>query len=121
MIIKLPEHLTEKTTNEFKHKLDAGLASKYLNILLDFSDVREMDSVALETLLQYMNQVAQHDGTIRVSGMSPEAAIFLEFTRMDSVFAMFQDRPVFAPALTVSDFANSTVQTVRSGMQPSAA
>ena len=118
MIIRLPEKLTEESTRVLRARLESSLASKCLTIVLDFSDVREMNSAALETLLHCMNQVAQHDGTIRVSGMSPEAEIFLEFTRMDSIFAMFQEQPAVAPSLAVAEFVGAPV---RDQMQVTAA
>jgi len=118
MIIRLPEKLTEENTRILRTRLESSLASKCLTIVLDFSSVREMNSAALETLLHCMNQVVQHDGTIRVSGMSPEAEIFLEFTRMDSIFAMFQEQPAAVPPLAVAEFVGSPV---RDQMQVTAA
>lgn len=118
MIIRLPEKLTEQAARSLRTRLESSLASKCLTIVLDFSSVREMNSAALETLLHCMNQVVQHDGTIRVSGMSPEAEMFLEFTRMDSIFAMFQEQPVVLPPLAVPEFVGAPV---RDQMQVTAA
>jgi anti-anti-sigma regulatory factor len=77
-----------------------------------------MDSEAIETLLYCMNQIAQNDGSVRVSGMSPEAEIFLELTRMDSVFAMFKEQPAPSLPAALPDFAPSAM---RDDMQVSAA
>lgn len=119
MIIKLPEYLSGKSTNELNDRLAPIFSSRCLTVVFDFSRVREMDSDAMETLLHCMNQIAQNDGTVRISGMSAEAEIFLELTRMDSVFSMFREQPAALPvAVAVPEFANSVL---RDDMQVSAA
>ena len=120
MIIKLPEHLTEASHRILQEQMEFGRSSKCMNTVLDFSEVREMDTTALETILRYMDQVAQSAGSIRVSGMSPEAATFLELTRMDSVFAMYEDAPTTMPTVSVPEFAPSTA-VARAEMEVSAA
>ena len=120
MIIKLPEHLTEASTQEFQEQMEFSRNSKCVNILLDFSVVREMDTTALGTILRYMDRVAQNNGSIRVSGMSAEAATFLELTRMDSVFAMYEEAPTAMPAVAVPEFAQTTA-AAHAEMQVSAA
>src|SRR5690348_11261513 len=119
MIIKLPEHLTEASIRTLQEQMDFSRSSKCVNIVLDFSKVREMDTSALETILRYMDRVAQGDGSIRVSGMSAEAATFLELTRMDSVFAMYEEAPTATPAVSVPEFAATAVASAE--MQVSAA
>jgi anti-anti-sigma factor len=120
MIIKLPEHLTEASTRALHEQMEFSRSSKCVNVVLDFSEVREMDTTALETILRYMDRVAQDDGSIRVSGMSAEAATFLELTRMDSVFAMYEPAPTTTPAVAVREFAPTTA-VARAEMQVSAA
>lgn len=120
MIIKLPEHLSEKSTHVLNEQLASVYTSHCLTVVFDFSRVREMDSEAMETLLHCMNQIAQNDGTIRISGMSAEAEIFLELTRMDSVFAMFREQPAPLPAAAV-EVPAFTGSVMRDHMQVSAA
>jgi anti-anti-sigma factor len=105
MIIKLPENLTEGTIGSVKTELASSLA-KYPSIALDFSEVKKMDSHGLEMLLECTNELARRDGAIRISGMSPEAATFLEITRMDRIFEMFPSIPAGTPVATeASDLA----------------
>jgi anti-anti-sigma factor len=120
MIIKLPEHLTEASTRNLREQMEFTRTSKCPNIVLDFSEVQEMDTTALETILRYMDRVAQHAGTIRVTGMSAQAATFLELTRMDSVFAMYEECPNAMPAVAVPEFTQTTAVS-RAEMQVSAA
>jgi len=120
MIIKLPEHFTEASTRVLQEQMEFSRSSKCVNIVLDLSEVREIDTKALETILRYMDRVAQNAGSIRVSGMSAEAATFLELTRMDSVFAMYEEAPTAMPAVTVPEFSPTTA-VARGEMQVSAA
>jgi anti-anti-sigma regulatory factor len=75
-------------------------------IVVDFSRVREMDLAGLEGLLDCMETVAKNDGALQLGAMSPEAATFLELTRMDQLFNRF---PVFdASASLPSELASET-------------
>jgi anti-anti-sigma regulatory factor len=73
---------------------------------VDFSRVREMDLAGLEGLLDCMQTVAKNDGALQLGEMSPEAAVFLELTRMDQLFNKF---PVFdASASFTSELASES-------------
>jgi hypothetical protein len=37
----------------------------------------------------FMVKIARHDGAVQLGEVSPEAAIMLELTRMDSIFDLF--------------------------------
>lgn len=119
MIIKLPEYLNGASTRDLHEQLEFSRSSNSVNIVLDFSEVREMDTRALEMILRHIDLITQNDGSIRVSGMSREAATFLELTRMDAVFAMYEQCPA-TPAVAVPEFAPTTA-VARAEMQVSAA
>ena len=104
IMIKLPEAFGGKEARrlgrELKNRMDAP------RIVVDFSRVREMDLAGLEGLLDCMETVAKNDGALQLGAMSPEAATFLELTRMDQLFNRF---PVFdASASMSSEFAGDT-------------
>jgi anti-anti-sigma regulatory factor len=90
IMIKLPEAFGGKEARrlgrELKNRMDAP------RIVVDFSRVREMDLAGLDGLLDCIETVAKNDGALQLGEMSPEAAIFLELTRMDQLFNKF---PVF--------------------------
>jgi len=52
----------------------------------------------LEGLLDCMEMVAKHDGTLQLRKISPEAAMLLELTQMDRLFQKF-------PAFDAANFA----------------
>jgi anti-anti-sigma regulatory factor len=91
IMIKLPETFGGKEARRLGRELKNRM-SNAPRIVVDFSRVREMDLAGLEGLLDCIETVAKNDGALQLGEMSPEAAIFLELTRMDQLFNKF---PVF--------------------------
>jgi anti-anti-sigma regulatory factor len=91
IMIKLPEAFGGKEARRLGRELKNRM-SNAPRIVVDFSRVREMDLAGLEGLLDCMQTVANNDGALQLGEMSPEAAVFLELTRMDQLFNKF---PVF--------------------------
>ena len=105
IMIKLPEAFGGKEARRLGRELKNRM-SKAPRIVVDFSRVREMDLAGLEGLLDCMETVAKNDGSLQLGEMSPEAAIFLELTRMDQLFSRF---PVFdASASFTSELASES-------------
>ena len=105
IMIKLPETFGGKEARRLGRELKTKM-SNAPRIVVDFSRVREMDLAGLEGLLDCMETVAKNDGALQLGELSPEAAIFLELTRMDQLFNRF---PVFdASASFTSDMASES-------------
>ena len=105
IMIKLPETFGGKEARRLGRELKTKM-SNAPRIVVDFSRVREMDLAGLEGLLHCMETVAKNDGALQLGEMSPEAAIFLELTRMDQLFNKF---PVFdASASFTSELASES-------------
>jgi anti-sigma B factor antagonist len=100
--LKLPERLTGREARWFAAKLDHELIHDRPRIIVDFSEVKQMDSYALDTILACLVEISKRDGVIRLAGMSPEAAIVLELTRMDRIFEMFPAMTEAAPSYSVA-------------------
>ena len=92
IMIKLPESFGGKEARRLGRELKNRMSDASPRIVVDFSRVREMDLAALEGLLDCMEMIAKNDGAVQLGEMSPEAAVFLELTRMDQLFSKF---PVF--------------------------
>jgi anti-anti-sigma regulatory factor len=105
IMIKLPEAFGGKEARRLGRELKNKM-SNAPRIVVDFSRVREMDLAGLEGLLDCMQMVAKNDGALQLGEMSPEAAVFLELTRMDQLFNKF---PVFdASASFTSELASES-------------
>jgi anti-sigma B factor antagonist len=98
MLLTLPERVDGKLARTFARELNRELMNDRPRIVIDLSQVKQIDSDALDTLLDCMVEVANRDGAVKLGGISPEAATILELTRMDCVFEMFP---------TVAEAANS--------------
>lgn len=92
IMIKLPEAFGGKEARRLGRELKNRNSNTSPRIVVDFSRVREIDLAGLEGLLDCMETVARNDGALQLGEMSPEAAVFLELTRMDQLFSKF---PVF--------------------------
>jgi anti-anti-sigma regulatory factor len=92
IMIKLPETFGGKEARRLGRELKDRMSTESPRIVVDFSRVRKMDLAGLEGLLDCMETVARNDGALQLGEMSPEAAVFLELTRMDLLFQKF---PVF--------------------------
>ena len=105
IMIKLPEAFGGKEARRLGRELRNRI-SNAPRIVVDFSRVREMDLAGLEGLLDCMQAVAKNDGALQLGELSPEAAVFLELTRMDQLFNKF---PVFdASASFTSELASES-------------
>ena len=92
IMIKLPETFGGKEASRLGRELKNRMSDESPQIVVDFSRVRNIDLAGLEGLLDCMEAVAKNDGALQLGEMSPEAAVFLELTRMDRLFQKF---PVF--------------------------
>lgn len=105
IMIKLPEAFGAKEARRLGRELKNWM-SNAPRIVVDFSRVRKIDLAGLEGLLDCMETVAKNDGALQLGQMSPEAATFLELTRMDQLFNRF---PAFdASASFTSDLASDS-------------
>src|SRR5256885_17096051 len=89
MVIKLPEHVSAKEARTFMRALQPELRRDRPRVVVDMSAVKDMDTAALDMLLECMSQVARRDGAVKLAGISPQAANGLEPTRMEQIFVMF--------------------------------
>ena len=89
IMIKLPEAFGGKEARRLGRELKTRMSIETPHVVVDFSRVRRMNLEGLEGLLDCMETVARNDGALQLGEMSPEAAVFLELTRMDQLFSKF--------------------------------
>jgi anti-sigma B factor antagonist len=88
-VLKLPERVSGREIRLFAAKLNSELTHDRPRIIVDFSQVKQIDGYALDTILACMVEVTNRDGVIKLAGVSPQAATVLELTRMDRIFDLF--------------------------------
>jgi len=89
MLIRLSERFSRYEARTLAAELESRLLKDQPCLIVDFSRVKQIDSAGLNMLLACMVKIARHDGAVQLGEVSPEAAIMLELTRMDSIFDLF--------------------------------
>lgn len=102
VVVTLPETVSARSARVIGRQLETEVEHGTPFVVLDLSRVKSMSLSAMETLLRCMNDVARKDGGLQVSGLSPEAATFLELTRMDKLMQKFPGFSIEAPAFELA-------------------
>lgn len=89
VIMELPEALNRETAQKFLLELHPLLESHRPRIVLDCSHVHYIDGSGVEMLLQCLEEAMKRDGDLKLSAVSPESEVILEFLRVDRVFEVF--------------------------------
>jgi len=89
VIMELPEELNRETAQNFWLELQPLLESHRPRIVLDCSHVRYIDGAGVEMLLQCLEEAMKRDGDMKLSAVSPESEVILEFMRVYRVFEVF--------------------------------
>lgn len=90
VVMQLPEQLTIESVKEFRQDLAPLLDSNRPRIVLDFSQVRALDSVGVESLLHWFEESLKRDGDLKLAALSPESEVILELMRVARVFETFE-------------------------------
>ncbi len=118
IVVNLPEQTTAKQARALCRDLKARLINvDQPHVILDLSDVKELDTAGLDLLLECLNQAVRRDGMVEVRSISPEAATILELTGMDQIFQLVPG----ATANSESDFPVDCLQEDQASSQPSLA
>jgi anti-anti-sigma factor len=91
IVVNLPKRVTSKEVRELVRDFKRELAADQPGVILDLSDVKEMDTAGLDLLVQFLEDTLSRDGTISLRGISPEAVTILELTGVDRVLNMFSE------------------------------
>jgi anti-sigma B factor antagonist len=89
LVMQLPARLNLTQAREFLPEVMAILKSDRPRLVFDFSEVRHIDSAGVEMLLKCLEKVMRLDGDLKLAGLTPEASIILELTRVDRLFEIF--------------------------------
>jgi len=91
MVLKFPERVSGTEARLFASRISSELKHDRPCVIADFSGVRQIDSQALDILLECLVEVTRRDGEFYLGAVSPEAATVLELTQMDTVFALLPE------------------------------
>ena len=89
IVMELPERLNQAEGETFLTEIQPLLENDRPRIVLDCSQVQNMDSAGIEILLHCMGEVMKRNGDMKLAAVSPAAATILELMRVDRVFEVF--------------------------------
>jgi anti-sigma B factor antagonist len=90
IVMQLPEQLVAEGAGKFLQELGPLLEVNRPRIVLDCSQVRNIDSNGVEMLLHCVEESMKRDGDLKLACVSPESRVILELMRVDRVFEMFE-------------------------------
>ncbi|MGA8273568.1 MAG: STAS domain-containing protein [Candidatus Sulfotelmatobacter sp.] len=90
IVMELPEKLNHAAVSSFLEELQPLLEDDRPCIVLDCSQIQDMDSAGVEMLLHCLEQAMKRDGDLKLAGVSPTSAVILELMRVDRLFEMFE-------------------------------
>jgi anti-sigma B factor antagonist len=89
IVMQLPEQLKRAEVGAFMEELQPLLESDRPRLVLDCSQVRQMDSAGVEMLLHCMQETMKRDGDLKLAAVSPASGVIMELMRVDRLFEAF--------------------------------
>lgn len=102
VVVKMPEAFDARNARKLGRELKSKIRSGSPLVVLDLSRVKDIDLSGIEGLLTCMEEVARQDGSMQLSGVSPELATLLELTRVNQLMQKFPSFSIEAPQFEVA-------------------
>jgi len=90
VVKRIPERLNLKQARAFCQEMEPILNSDRPQVVLDCSQVKQIDAAGVEMLLQCLSHVMKRDGDIKLAALSPQIAVVLEMTRTERLFEIYE-------------------------------
>jgi len=90
VVKRIPERLNMKQARAFCLEIEPILNSDRPQLVLDCSQVKQIDAAGVEMLLQCLSRVIKRDGDVKLSALSPQIAVVLEMTRTERLFEIYE-------------------------------
>jgi anti-anti-sigma factor len=88
---QLPEKLSLKQGRMFFREVESCLKADRPRVVLDCSQVRQLDSAGIQVLLRCLEEAMKRNGDVKLAAIPPGAAAILELTRVDRLFEAFDN------------------------------
>ena len=89
VVMELPHQLNLTQAKTFLRKLQPLLEADRPRLVLECSQIHDMDSAGVEMLLGCMQEAMKRDGDLKLAAVSPASEAFLELMRVDRLFEIF--------------------------------
>jgi len=89
VVKRVPERVNLKEARKFLRAVEPILHSDRPQVVLDLSNVRQLDSAGVDMLLHCMSEAMKRDGDVKLAAPSAEAMVVLELTRTGRLFEIY--------------------------------
>jgi len=89
VVKRVPERVNLKEARQFMCAVEPILQSDRPQLVLDLSNVRQLDSAGVDMLLHCMSEAMKRDGDVKLAAPSAEAMVVLELTRTGRLFEIY--------------------------------
>jgi anti-sigma B factor antagonist len=89
VVKQLPKRLSVEEGHEFLIDVEPYLKAERPRVVLDCSEVRQLDSAGIQLLLRCLEEAMKRNGDVKLAGVGPAAAAILQLTNVDSLFESF--------------------------------
>lgn len=113
VVKQLPEKLSVEQGRMFFLEVEPCLKADRPRVVLDCSQVRQLDSAGIQMLLHCLEEAMKRNGDVKLAAVPPAAAQVLELTQVDSLFEAFD-----SPTDAVNSFYQYPVQAFQPPLQP---
>ena len=113
VVKQLPEKLTLEHGRSFFLEVEPCLKADRPRMVLDCSQIRQIDSAGIQMLLHCLEEAMKRNGDVKLAAVPPVAAQILELTKVDSLFEVFD-----SPADAVNSFYQSPIHAFQRPLQP---
>jgi anti-anti-sigma factor len=121
VVKRVPERVNLKAARQFMRAVEPILQSDRPQVVLDLSNVRQLDSAGVDMLLHCMSEAMKRDGDVKLAAPSAEAMVILELTRTARSFSSFLPnvmRQFSAPETPTIPFPSAGSKVTASQVQP---
>ena len=86
VVIKINERLDSGNVDALKKDVASNLEKSDVDLILDFSNTKFIDSIGLGTLVSILKQTAQKNVKVVLTSLSPQVRQIFELTRLYRLF-----------------------------------
>jgi anti-sigma B factor antagonist len=113
VVKQLPDKFSVEQGRIFLLEVESSLKADRPRLVLDCSQVRQLDSAGIQVLLHCLEEAMKRNGDVKLASVPPAAAQILELTKVDSLFEAFD-----SPADAVNSFYQFPVHAFQPALQP---
>jgi len=91
VVKRMPERVNYPQAQTFWREVQPFVTADRPQLVLDLSNVKQLDAAGVEMLLRCMKQAMKRDGDVKLAALSPQAAVVLELTRAERLFEIYEN------------------------------